>query len=159
MDHERKRFSFRQIAVTLGLLCVLLLLVWLEISIFISGPSIHYDDKITAQKETILTEHKTIKELDRHVFAYVIYSGKDQENYYWFNENGELLTWRALKQIDKNQALKIAKDTYQMEDCEVLIGYGYEKPVYRIENNEFELYLDIDTNQQVFFRKKAEGTK
>lgn len=157
MEHERKRFSFRQLAVTLGLLCVLSVVIWLEISVFISGPAIHYDQKIATQKETIRNRHKAIKELDRHVFAYVIYSGADDKNYYWFNENGELLTWRSLDQIDKNQALKIADDTYHMKNGEVKIGYGYENPVYRIENNEFEIYLDIDTGKQVLFRKKAEG--
>lgn len=30
-------------------------------------------------------------------------------------------------------------------------------PVYRIENASFELYLDIDSLEQVFFRMKEEG--
>lgn len=159
MEHERKRFSFRQLIVTLGLLCVLLGVIWFEITVFISGPAIHYDDKVAAQKEAILNTHKTIKELDRHVFAYVIYSGADSENYYWFNENGELLTWRTLAQLDYDKALAIAKESYLMEDCRINIGYGYENPVYRIENASFELYLDIDSNEEVFYRKKEEGTK
>ena len=100
MEHERKGFSFRQFILTIGLFCILLTVIWLEISVFISGPAIHYDEKIAVQQETILKSHREIKELDRHVFAYVIYSGADQENYYWFNENGEQLTTRSLAQLD-----------------------------------------------------------
>lgn len=159
MEHERKRFSIRQFAVTLGLLCILLAVIWIELSLFISGPAIHYDDKITAQREKILQEHRELKDLDRHVFAYVIYSGADDKNYYWFNENGDLLTWRSLSQIDYEKALSVAKQSYAMEDCSITLGYGYDKPIYRIENASFELYLDIDSNKQIFFRKKVEGTE
>ncbi len=154
MEHERKRSSFHQLCITISLLIVLFIVIWLELSLFVSGPAIRYDDKIAAQKETILKNHEKLKELDRHVFAYVIYGGSDGENYYWFNEKGDLLTWRAMKQMDFNKAEQIAKEQYQMENGKVSIGYGYENPVYRIENESFELYLDIDTWKQVFFRKK-----
>lgn len=159
MEHERKGFSFRQFFLTIGLLCILLTVIWLEISVFISGPAIHYDEKIAAQQETILNSHREIKELDRHVFAYVIYSGADQENYYWFNENGEQLTTRSLAQLDYDKAIAVAEESYGMKDCKISIGYGYERPVYRIENASFELYLDIDSLEQVFFRMKEEGRK
>lgn len=159
MEHERKGFSVRQLIITISLLFVLFTVIWLEISVFISGPAIHYDEKIAAQQETILQSHRQIKELDRHVFAYVIYSGADHEQYYWFNEKGEELTTRFLSQLDYDKALTVAKESYGMKDCGISIGYGYENPVYRIDNDSFELYLDIDSFKQVFFRKKEEGRK
>ena len=117
MEHERKGFSFRQFILTIGLFCILLTVIWLEISVFISGPAIHYDEKIAVQQ----------------------------------------LTTRSLAQLDYDKAIAVAEESYGMKDCEISIGYGYERPVYRIENASFELYLDIDSLEQVFFRMKEEG--
>lgn len=153
MGKEHKWFSFGRMMTTLGLLLLLAVVVFVEQSLFISGPSLRYDDKITTQQEVIVQKYPQITQLHRHVFAYVIYSGQDDENYYWFNENGELLTQRKLTQIHLDSALEKAN----LQDGTIAIGYGYKNPVYVIENEEIELYLDLDTMDQVFYRKKVAG--
>lgn len=158
MEHEHKGSFFGRLAVTIGLLLILFCVIVIEIVLFISGPSIRYDDKIAVQKAAILNQYEDIEALDRHVFAYVIYIGHDQKSYYWFNENGELLTWRALTDIDTDKAMQEAVRQYQMDDGSVTVGYGYEKPVYIVENDTYELYLDLDTYETVYFRRKGMGT-
>lgn len=158
MEHERKGSFFGRLTVTIGLLLILFCVIVIEIVLFISGPAIRYDDKIAAQKAAILNEYENIDTLDRYVFAYIIYVGHDKENYYWFNENGELLTWRELADIDTKKAQQEAYQRQQMNDTKVSVGYGYEKPVYIVENDTYELYLDIDTYETVYFRRKGMGT-
>lgn len=155
MDHERKGFSMGRLLGTIALFVVLLFVIFIQIVIFVSGPAMHYEEKIATQIHAILQEHENIKELDRHVFAYVVYSGQDQDNYYWFNEQGALLIWRPLKDLDMESARAKAVEAYDMHDETVTLGYGYENPVYRIEDAETEVYLDIDTLEQIFVRKKG----
>jgi len=151
MEHKRTWGIIGKLSLVLLLFAVILV----EIAMFISGPAIRYDAKIAAQKEVIFKQYESLHELDRHVFAYVIYSGRDDEKYYWFNERGELLTWRSLDDMDLQKVQAIAKQTYHMEDSTVSVGYGYKNPVYRLEDRETEVYLDIDTMEQVFIRKKG----
>lgn len=158
MEHERKWSFFSRLSVTIGLLLILFCIIVIEIVLFVSGPAICYDEKIAAQKDVIMKEYEDIEELDRYVFAYIIYGGQDKENYYWFNENGELLTWRALSKLNTKKAQQEARRLHGMENSEVSIGYGYENPVYVVENDAYELYLDIDTYETVYLRKKGMGT-
>lgn len=153
MEQEHKWFSLSKFSITIGLLLVLSLVILINIGLFITGPSLRYEDKIATQEALIRQNHENIQELDRHVFAYVIYSGHDDASYYWFNEQGELLTTRKQSEIDIEQA----KQKGALENATVRIGYGYENPVYVIENDDAEVYLDLDTYEQVFYRKKGEA--
>lgn len=155
VEHEHKWFSPSRLAVTIGLLLALMLVIFIEISLFISGPSIRYEDKITKQIETITSNYENLEDMDRHVFQYIIYSAHDEQSYYWFNENGEMLTRRDRTEIDMEKAKQIALTQYQIEASSIRIGYGYKNPVYVIENESMELYLDLDTLAQVFVRRKG----
>ncbi len=158
MEHERKWSFLGRISVTVGLLLILFCVIVIEMVLFVSGPAFRYDDKIASQKAVIMKNYENIKELNRHVFAYIIYEGQDDKNYYWFNENGELLTWRVLSDLDMKKAQQEAYRLHKLEDTEVSVGYGYEKPVYVVENDTYELYLDIDTFETVYFRRKGMGS-
>ncbi len=155
MEHDRNNFSAGRFIGTLVLVFLLLLVIFAQIVIYVSGPAIHYEEKIAAQEEVILKEYEGIKRLNRHVFAYIVYSGQDQNTYYWFNEQGALLTWRSLKDLDMETARKAAVEAYGMKEETLTLGYGYENPVYIIEDAQTEVYLDIDTMKQVFVRKKG----
>lgn len=156
MEQERKWFSWRSIFLTMELLFVLMLVIWIEICLFISGPNLRYVDKIETQIQMIRANHQDIQDIHRHVFSYVIYSGHDEEQYYWFNERGEVLTTRKMDEVDISKAEHEAKNTYKLTDYELKIGYGYDNPVYIIENKDFEIYLDMDTMKRVFYRIKGE---
>ncbi len=155
MGRERRGFTIGRLIGTLALAAVLIFVIFLQIVLFVSGPAIHYDTKIAAQEKMILDEYKDIKQLYRHVFAYVIYSGQDDTTYYWFNEQGDLLMSRALDTLDYEGARKKVVKEYAMQDETVRLGYGYERAVYMIEDAQMEIYLDIDTLEPVFIRRKG----
>ena len=123
MEQERKWFSWRRLFLTIELLFILILIIWIEICLFISGPNLRYEDKIATQIMTIRANHQNIQEINRHVFSYVIYSGHDEEQYYWFNERGEVLTTRKMDEVDITKADYEAKNTYKLADYELKIGY------------------------------------
>lgn len=136
-------------------LCLLFVVVILsEIGIFISGPKNYYEDKVTSQINTIKESYQDITDINRHVFSYIIYSGQMGNEVLWFNENGLLLTKRDVNVIDKEKALLQAKEM-GIESEQVSLGYGYDNPVYVVENEQVEVYLDVDTMKQVFYRKKV----
>lgn len=149
------KFNGKSLTLTISLLFVLFLVIFVEISLFISGPSLRYDDKVSRQKASIQETYENIETIQRHVFSYIIYSGNDQETRYWFNENGELLTKRAMTSLHEDQALAKVKESYGIDDASVSYGYGYDAPVYVIENEQMEVLLDVDSLKQVFYRKKG----
>lgn len=156
MEHDHQWFSWRRLLFTIELLVILILVLWIEICLFISGPNLRYESKVNSQIQTIKSNYQNIEDLDRHVFSYIIYIGHDKDQYHWFNERGEILTSRKLEEIDLNKAKEQAEKTYQLTDYELKIGYGYDNPVYIIENKDFEIYLDIDTMKRVFYRIKGD---
>lgn len=147
----------RNISITIGLLLVLAVVILVEICLFISGPNLRYTSKIEEQKAVITSKIEGITNIERHVFSYVVYSGEDDSQVYWFNENGELMTKRTKSELSFADALAKAKEKYALSEPTITYGYGYKKPVYVIENGNAEVYLDIDSLEEVFYRKKGEG--
>lgn len=147
----------KNLLITIGLLLVLGCVLLVEICLFISGPNLRYASKIDEQKEVITSKVEDITNIERHVFSYVVYSGEDASQVYWFNENGELMTKRSKSEASFENALARAKESYALSDPVITYGYGYKNPVYVIEDASAEIYLDIDTMEEVFYRKKGEA--
>lgn len=145
----------KNLFVTIGLLLLLVIVLLVEICLFISGPNMRYAAKISEQKAAITSKVEGITNLERHVFSYVIYSGEDEEQVYWFNENGELLTKRDRNTLSQEEALAKAIAEHGLQDASVHYGFGYKKPVYVIEDSSAEIYLDIDSMEEIFYRKKG----
>lgn len=145
----------RNVMVTLGLLLVLFLVVLVEIIIFISGPNLRYEDKVASQEAVIKETYKDVKDLQRHVFTYIMYIGEDDQKVYWFNENGEVLTSHAKTELQMEEAARIAKETYGMEHASIQLGYGYDNPVYILDGEKAEVYLDFATLKEVWNRQKG----
>lgn len=156
MEHERKWFSLKNITLTVGLLVILAIVLFIEVCLFISGPALRYEDKIAEQEASITSQYPDLQNLERHVFAYVMYSGHNDTMYYWFNEKGELIEERDMSELDIDQATQKVNELYALNDISVAVGYGYENPVYLIQNDEVEVYLDIDSLETIFYRKKGE---
>ena len=49
MEHDRNNFSAGRFIGTLVLVFLLLLVIFAQIVIYVSGPAIHYEEKIAAQ--------------------------------------------------------------------------------------------------------------
>lgn len=146
----------KNLLITIGLLLVLCLVLLVEICLFISGPNLRYASKIDEQKEVITSKVEGITNIQRHVFSYVVYSGEDTDEIYWFNENGELMTKRSKSEVSFENALAKAGESYTLSEPKITYGFGYKNPVYVIEDASAEIYLDIDSMEEVFYRKKGE---
>ena len=77
------KINGKSLAVSIGLLAVLLIVLLVESSIFISGPSRKYEEKIDEQMSAIRDTYKEIKNLRRDAFYYITYVGEDADNYVW----------------------------------------------------------------------------
>ena len=85
------KINGKSLAVSIGLLAVLLIVLLVESSIFISGPSRKYEEKIDEQMSAIRDTYKEIKNLHRDAFYYITYVGEDADNYVWFNDKGKAI--------------------------------------------------------------------
>lgn len=113
------KINGKSLAISIGLLAVLAIVLLVESSIFISGPSRKYEEKINEQMSAIRDTYKEIKNLRRDAFYYITYVGEDADNYVWFNDKGKAIVSRK-------------KDTEQTEKVrqEVQKRYGARK--YRL---------------------------
>lgn len=151
------KFNGKSLAVTASLLIVLLVVVLIEISIFISGPSRKYEADIKKQEQKIQTKYKEIKKLHRDAFYYVTYVGEDSSSYVWFNEKGNAIQKREKNTLKMDAVkTKIEKD-YQGKDIEVTLGYGYHNPVYVVYCNQGKIVLDYDSLEEIYFLKDGEA--
>lgn len=88
------KINGKSLAVSAGLIALLLVVLLVESSIFISGPSRKYEEKIAGQMAAIQGTYKEIKNLHRDAFYYITYVGEDADNYVWFNDAGKAIVSR-----------------------------------------------------------------
>ena len=134
------KFNGKSIAFTTLLVIILLAVIFIEIALFITGPSAKYDAKI--------------ENIQRHVFHYIIYIGEDEDNIVWFNEEGKPIVTKEKATLQKDKAAQEAQKLYGWKDVKVTLGYGYDQPVYVIEANNCEVLLDYDTLKVVYYLDK-----
>jgi hypothetical protein len=88
----------------------------------------------------------------RNVFDYVTYQGYTDDTLYWFDENGQVITSRDMSTLDYDSALQAAKDDYDMEAETITLAFGYDSPVYQLEEGKRLLLLDYDSLERVYER-------
>ena len=106
---------------TLGLVIILVLILLVIWSEFISGPN--------RVKEQIYT------------------------TLYWYNAKSELITSRDIETLNYKKAKRIAKKNYKIKCESVVLGYGYNNPVYEIRGSNKMILLDYDSFERVYERK------
>lgn len=150
------KINGKSLAVTVMLIIVALLVVYIEIAIFISGPTRKYEDKVATQIASIKQSYAQIQDVQRHVFHYVVYTGEDQDTYVWFNEKGKAIASRKKATYDEAKVKAFVSKNYHGEDMHISLGYGYKNPVYVINFKQGELLLDYDTLEEIYYLKKGE---
>lgn len=145
------KFNIRHIIVSLLLLGLLAVVVFVNISLFISGPKQKYDQDILDVETKIHKENKNIDNITRHAFSYVVYVGESENRYVWFDAYGDKLLHRDKDTYDEAKAASIAMSDYGFAKAKVSLGYGYKKPVYVIKDSGKELYLDYDSMKEIFY--------
>ena len=136
------------------ILCVILILVVLMIwSLFISGPNRVKEMVVQNRIAKIEKAHKNIKGISEHDFDYVTYQGYDDTTLYWFNAKSKVITTRDIDTLDYAKAKKIAKKKYNIKCDTITLGYGYNNPVYEIRGSHKVLLLDYDSFIRVYERQ------
>ena len=151
------KINGKSIAITAGLLVVAMLVLLIEVSMFISGPSRKYESDIAKQESAIRTTYRDIKDLNRHAFYYITYVGEDQENIVWFNEKGEAIQNRKKDTRRDEEVVALVQKKYRASDVKLSLGYGYNNPVYVISCNAGDILLDYDTLEEVYYLKAGEA--
>lgn len=154
-EKQNKTDQKQRITLTTLLVIILLMVIIIFQAIFISGPYYYYQDSINKQQEIILKQHPGLTNFKRHVFKYVTYVAQSDSAYCWFNEEGELLTYRYKDTTQFQKVSALAKQ-YGSGDVSVSLGYGYYGPAYILENDYFEVIIDYDTLEEVHYFRKGD---
>ena len=127
---------------TLGLVIILVLILLVIWSEFISGPNRVKEQIYTQRVEKIEKQNKHIKGISEHVFDYTTYQGYDDTTLYWYNAKSELITSRDIETLN-----------YKIKCESIVLGYGYNNPVYEIRGSNKLILLDYDSFERVYERK------
>lgn len=149
---KKLRFKMTSGMLTALLSVTLVVMIGSMWSLYISGPSRVYEESIDAKMKKIKKSHEGIKGITRHVFDYVTFQGYTTDTLYWFDDNCDVVTTREISDLDYDQAKEIAKEKYGV-DCEsIVLGYGYNNPVYEIRGKDRLILIDFDTFVRVYER-------
>ena len=89
---------------TLGLVIILVLILLVIWSEFISGPNRVKEQIYTQRVEKIEKQNKHIKGISEHVFDYTTYQGYDDTTLYWYNAKSDLITSRDIETLNYKKA-------------------------------------------------------
>lgn len=153
MASKRKfRFKLTSKMLTLLLLAILVLMISSLWALFISGPSRVFEEDTNGKIALIKENNEGIKGITRHVFDYVTYQGYTIDTLYWFDDNCDVITTREISDLNYDEAKEIAREKYGV-DCEsIVLGYGYNNPVYEIRGKDKLILIDFDTFVRVYER-------
>lgn len=143
---------------TLDVLLVLILVFMVSSlwALFVRGPVLLHEDLDRKVETAIQNEIPGIQGLVRNEFAYITWQGYTDEELWWFDVNGNVLTSRNLSTLDYDLARKRARSLYEMEPDEVTLAFGYSHPVYALSSPSAFLLLDYDTLNTVYYRNNYE---
>ena len=147
----RLKMTSRRLTILLFVICILMIgTLW---SLFISGPSRVYEESYNTKIKLIESNTEGIKGLTRHVFDYVTYQGYTTDTLYWFDDNGDIITTREMSDLDYDKAKEVALDEYEIDCQSIVLGYGYNNPVYEIRGKDKLILIDFDTFVRVYERE------
>lgn len=138
--------------VTILLSVILVLIIMILWSLFISGPSRVHEVTLQNAFDKITEENKGITGLTVHQFDYTTYQGYTTSTLYWFDENCDIITTREIATLNYEAAKEKALNEYGIECKTIELGYGYDNPVYEICSKDQMILLDYDTLERVYER-------
>ena len=134
MGLKRKRKKQHGTITTMALVIILVLVLILIWSEFISGPNRVKEQIYTQRIEKIEKKNKDIQGISEHIFSYTTYQGYDDT-------------------LNYKKAKRIAKKSYKIKCDSIVLGYGYNNPVYEIRGSNKLILLDYDSFERVYERE------
>lgn len=138
--------------ITLALWLVLIGMIVCLWALFISGPARIHDEEIAKVQQAISQQVPDIQGLQETEFEYVTWQGYTDQELYWFDSTGAIITTRELSTLNYNEARAKAASDYGMDANTIFVAYGYSGPVYQLESENKILMLDYDTLDWVYER-------
>lgn len=152
MAKEKSYFNRKFTATLWVILIVLVLVLW---SLFISGPNRVKEATQAAAIEKIEKKVPSIKGVTVHQFDYTTYQGYTTKTLYWFDANGKVITKRSMDSLDYDKAKEMAQNNYSIKVDSIVLGYGYDNPCYVIEGSQKMILIDYDTFDRVYERETS----
>lgn len=150
------KVNIKSIIISVLLLFVIIILFYVGVGVFISGPKAKYQNEVQTQKNQILNKNQSIKKLKRHVFLYKTYIGEDKNNIYWFNEVGKEILSLPRNTLRYDDVKKKVKEKYQSDNITISLGYGYDNAIYVVRCDYGSILLDYDTLKEVYLLKEGD---
>lgn len=144
--------NWARAAISMALFLLLLLVIAVLWSLSVSGPARAYEQKIARQVQTIEQTHTAVENIERHVFRYITYTGEDAGSYYWFNEEGQVITTRE-KTTLQEETVRAAVRAMGYDVVSITLGYGYENPAYIVDCGDRVVLLDYDSHEVIYERE------
>ena len=138
---------------TLSLAAVLVLLVGILWSLFISGPARIHDEELADAYARIEEEVPGIQGVEQNIFDYITYQGYTEDTLYWFDQKLDVITPRDSSTLDYDKVREIAQKDYGIEPDTVQLTFGYNSPCYEVIGSKRMLLLDYDTFSRVYERQ------
>lgn len=143
--------KLRKIGLDLCLLILIIFLVFVNIGLNISGPARYNEIQEAAILEKVNQRFPLIQSLYRHNFEYVTYSAISAKNAYVFDYEGGLVMKKEFDEASLTEIQNRIYEEYGVENAEVHIGYGYDNMAYIVDEDDFKVYFDYDTKEEIFY--------
>ncbi len=149
------RNEFKSKTLSIFLVFSFILLCWVSIGVFISGPYFKHEAKSNKIEDKISENHKKVDSIYRNAFAFVTYTLETNKAVFVYDEKGELLLSRDKESLQYKEVEEFIQNTYpELQNVDIQISYGYDNAVYYIEKDYEILLLDYDTLEEVFYMKE-----
>ena len=150
------KINKKSVLITTCIILFGLIIFYMNVALFISGPSVKYEDKLEKEQQAITKNYKDITLINRHVFQYVVLVGEDKDQFVWFNENSKAIDHRKKATYKERTVEDIVRTQYHAMDIEVTLGYGYKNPCYVVTCDQGLILLDYDSLKEIYYLKKGE---
>lgn len=150
------RYSFKSKSLTIFLVFSMLVVFFVSVGIFISGPYFQNFEKEQDVVDIILENYDNEVSITRNAFAYVTYTVEDEDSYIIYNEVGEYVLTRNKQSLQLDNVKQIIKEQYpSLQEAIIQISYGYDTAVYYIEYEYEILVIDYDSLEVLFYMKES----
>lgn len=150
------KINKKTLLITICMILLAIVVFYLNVAVFVSGPASKYDSKIAKEEQSIRAQYKDITIINRHVFQYVVYIGEDEDHYVWFNNKSKAIDQRTKDTYREEEVKSLVASTYEASDIHVKLGFGYKKPCYVVNCDQGMILLDYDSLKEVYYLKKGE---
>lgn len=150
------KVKFKSSLLTFLILVIIGILLFFNYYYFKLAPTMLYDSEDQEILELFEVNNNLydLKLESRYAFNDVYYSAVDEEYIYFFLTNGNLVLSEDKSKLNYDKVLNIADTMFNGLDNNIYLSIYKKQPVYVIVNEDYDIFIDFDSYEEVFrFRK------